>query len=201
MTDYIAKKQHFFAYLNRIVSPELDRSPYLANLQTYLHRLISRSAHTAASILLDGVAAYPSLVRTKQPTNTPSQLLTDECVAWSDRVNQYLNDFEWVVAVTVRQRQFTRLAHPLQTEQIWTSDARDTESAREIAEYASTLRYMDAVHFLGELAGAWILSCPELLIRQDTGFIQHHSQWAQSDDDYIYILSSWLIEHGTAWMR
>lgn len=201
MADYTINKQHFFAYLNQIVSPELDRSPYLAHLETYLHLLVSRSAHTATSILLDAVAAYPSLVRTKQPTDTPHQPLTDERLAWRDRLNQYLNDYEWVVAVTIRQRRYTRLAHPPQTEQVWTSDVRDTASAQEITEYASSLYYLDAVHFLGELAGAWILSCPELLIRQDTGFIQHHSHWAQKDDDYIYILSSWLIEQGTAWMR
>lgn len=201
MVNYTVNKQHFFAYLSQIVSPELDRSPYLAHLESFLHLLISRSAQTASLILLDCVATYPSLIRTKQPPDTPNWFLTDEHVAWRESINQYLNDFEWAATVTICQHRYTRLAPPPQAEQIWMSDGRDIESAREITEFASTLGHMDAVHFLGELTGAWILSCPELLIRHNPGFIQHHSQWAQSDDDYIYILCSWLIEHGTTWMR
>jgi hypothetical protein len=42
-----------------------------------------------------------------------------------------------------------------------------TSIAKQITEYVSSLSFAEGVAFLGELIGAWVLTCPEVIVRSD----------------------------------
>lgn len=42
-----------------------------------------------------------------------------------------------------------------------------TSTAQQITKYVSSLSFAEGVAFLGELIGAWVLTCPEVIVRSD----------------------------------
>lgn len=78
---------------------------------------------------------------------------------------------------------------------------RDTYGSlvEEIVEYASTLPLNAGINFLGELSGAYILSCPSGYIKSESTFSQvvRQNPTYSSEEQYTMVLLKYLCYYGS----
>jgi len=105
-----------------------------------------------------------------------------------------LDAFESRVEWTTRTGQYQRKV--LSQEYALPSALVSWEVAREKAEqilgFLRKLPLEDRVNFLADLTGAWILTCPEVFIRQHDATINRERYEIKSDADLISLMIKWL---------
>jgi hypothetical protein len=178
----------------------LDITPYRLIISEVLPLLCSASITTACAILLDVIAEYPHVVTSAAEVHPNArQYWATPWFTWNTKVGYFLNDIEGQIFLMLKARPFARISVSQPTAEL--SDHRDQALSHTLVQHAVLLPYDAATALFATLAGAWILSYPESYILPSSYRTRYFDQRTTTDDDYIFMLSSLLIEHGTAWMR
>jgi hypothetical protein len=184
--NYSSQRQHFFEHdLQQVIVSKYDNPLYLSALERFLHTLNGRNGSTAALILADCVA------------HASFGLVEDHS---EKAFKNYLDAFKGCCLETVKRRQFHRWSEVSDLSALNFEVERDSTTSHEIADYAKTLLNDGGIHFLGELAGAWMLTCPIEIIRATLEF-SPYINWVKTDDDYIFILYKSVILNGIEMFR
>ncbi len=91
-----------------------------------------------------------------------------------------LNDFSWALETTIKQKKYKRINS-------FDRQGVETDLSNQISNLSLQLAYTDAINFMGELAGAWVLTYPIEAIKKQCGNFMP-VDWAKDEEDYIFIL-------------
>jgi len=98
-----------------------------------------------------------------------------------------LSDLEKAIDTVVKERKYQRL-RPLRS---GTIEVEEIDLENEISSIALKQSYDDMISFIGEIAGAWILTYPiEYLIKYDK--VTYLREWATEENDCIFALRRYL---------
>ena len=172
--------KEYSQYLSRLTPEHLgltarpmSSSLYSARLLEFLDSLVQLPIRTCVTIIFRALTLYIN------------HLLNDSRYDQSFREtlskpDPLLAKFEWALKATVKQRKYQRLQkfHGLKEE---------LDLPARILDTACQLPFDDALDFMGELAGAWVLSYPAEAIRKYEDVLLP-IDWATEEEDYVYTL-------------
>lgn len=160
-------------YMSRLKPKQLNHSTYSEHLLEFLNSLVQARINSSVSTIFQALSEYIDCVEhdERQSKELREMLL---------RPDPFLTDFELALDTTIKERRYQRL-------QVIKGPKEKSDLARSISKVACQLQYNDAVDFMGELAGAWILAYPIEAIQmyEDTLL---PLDWAREEDDYIFLL-------------
>ena len=110
-------------------------------------------------------------------------------------------DFSWAMDTTIKEKKYSRL-------ETWftASDVNISieDMINEVVEKALQLPYDEAINFMGEIAGAWILTYPLEIFNQQSYVAMIFNAvdgWPSEEEDYIYILRRDLQMELWEWIK
>jgi hypothetical protein len=164
------------AYLNHIhtMRPKLkqDSPIYTEWIESDLKFLASKSIQFCEKTIIGYTGQYwETIVANKDDYPDEYNKIHD--------YHPFLADFEWALNTTIKEKKYLRFT---QVPIIET----DVNLEATIAKRALTLSYDEAVNYMGEVAGAWILTYPVVAINkyEEQVILTQES----TEEDYIYTL-------------
>ncbi len=109
----------------------------------------------------------------------------------------FLGDFSWAIDTTIKENKYARFKTP-------PAESTDKDVAREVSKKALQLNYEDAINFMGEIAGAWVLTYPIISLKKEKYVAKiFHSKrgWPRKEEDYVFILRRDLETEIFEWYR
>ena len=160
-------------YISRLTSKQLNSLSYSKHLPELLNSLVRVPINSCVSTIFKALSQYINYVKHDEQQ---SQHLR-EMLSKPDPV---LTDFEMALDTIIKDRKYQRL-------EIFHGPNEKSDLAFSISQVACQLQYNDAIDFLGELSGAWILTYPLEAIRRYEDVLLP-IDWADEEDDYIFVL-------------
>jgi len=114
------------------------------------------------------------------------------------------SDFLWAIDTTIKEKKYSRLETWSIASAGNTMDTSLEDMINEVVEKALQLPYDEAINFMGEIAGAWILTYPMEIFNQQSYvemIFNALDGWPSEEEDYIYILRRDLQMELWEWIK
>jgi hypothetical protein len=176
----------YMNYLSTLDSRPMTRTLYSEWMRKYLESLNQFPIDSCVSVILGSLEKYIKMIKSNKSTNV-------EAYEKTKNADLITTDFEWAVDTVVKHKEYQRQVNFL-------FSGIQFDLVDELSKIALRMPYHDAISFLGELAGAWVLTYPIAAIRfyeRDLAPLD----WANDETDYIHILRRRIHVEIDEWRR
>jgi hypothetical protein len=135
----------FANYIATLKPKKINNLIYYKTLKADLTYLLSMPISSTIKSITGYLRKYIGIIR-QDNTNLAFTIVNDPY--------NFLPDFEWSIDTIIKIHSYNRKNN---IPKIRTTPV---SSIDKIATLAADLNYEDAINYMGELAGAWILTCP-----------------------------------------
>jgi hypothetical protein len=190
--EYKKRALSFIKFLENQSAKSMMGGDNSAWIQNLISQLGCIPLEACVDIICGALDQYIDAVRKGKATDPEAYRMVNEIG------RPILRDFDWALIATIKEKKYIRV----NSKQELISDYKKivNDYMTEIASKALQLPYDQAINFLGEFAGAWVLSYPIDSIKRNRGLFMP-VDWASLEEDYIYILSLRLEYELEEWSK
>src|SRR5689334_2735115 len=130
-------------YLTDLTPKPIDNSAYRDLVEKYAQQFSSGTVDFGNDVIAGYLGEYVKTIHEQKD-------LYPEVYRNVKHPDPFLSDIQWVLDTTIKERRYSRM-------EAASVEAAITDLKKEIAAKALQMPYAEAINFMGELAGAWVV--------------------------------------------